>query len=74
MKDLELFMELFSYTVLVASPFVAMVYFGMASLSYQEIEMTYKECAGVLFESLIVGFCLAVPMVWLLDIILNTSK
>jgi hypothetical protein len=36
--------------------------------------MTYKECAGVLFESLIVGFCLAVPMVWLLDIILNTSK
>ena len=34
MKDLELFMELVSYTVLVASPFVAMVYFGMASLSY----------------------------------------
>ena len=73
MKDLELFMELVSYTVLVASPFVAMVYFGMASISYQEIEMTYKECAGVLFESLIVGFCLAVPMVWLLKIILKIS-
>jgi hypothetical protein len=31
MKDLELFAELITYTVLVASPFVGMVFFGMVS-------------------------------------------
>jgi len=34
MKDLELFAELVTYTVICASPFVAMVFFGMASFSY----------------------------------------
>lgn len=74
MKDLELFAELVTYTVLCASPFAAMVFFGMASFSYQETVMTYKECVGVLFESMVAGFCLGLPMVWLLDIILNTAK
>jgi hypothetical protein len=36
--------------------------------------MTYKECVGVLFESMVAGFCLGLPMVWLLDIILDTAK
>ena len=31
MRDLELFMELVTYTVAFASPFVAMVCFGMAT-------------------------------------------
>ena len=73
MKDLKLFMELFSYTVLVASPFVAMVYFGMASISCQEIEMTYKECLAVVAESMVVGICLGIPMVFLLQIILKSG-
>ena len=71
MKDLELFAELITYTVLVASPFVGMVFFGM--VSYQEIEMTYKECLAVLAESMIVGICLGIPMVFLLEIILKSA-
>ena len=72
MKDLELFAELITYTVLVASPFVGMVFFGM--VSYQETAaMTYKECLAVVAESMIVGICLGIPMVFLLEIILKIS-
>ena len=69
MKDLELVVELVTYTVLFASPFVGMVVFGMAS--FQEREMTYKECGVVLAESLIVGVCLGFPLVLALEIISN---
>ena len=74
MKDLELFAELVTYTVLCASPFAAMVFFGMASFSYQETVMTYKECVGVLFESMVVGVCIGSPMVWALQIIVEFYK
>jgi hypothetical protein len=35
--------------------------------------MTYKECAGVLVESMVVGVCVGAPVVWFINIITNIS-
>jgi hypothetical protein len=33
--------------------------------------MSYKECVGVLFDSMVIGFCLCVPLVLLLEIMVK---
>jgi hypothetical protein len=36
--------------------------------------MSNRECAGVLFESMVVGVCIGSPMVWALQIIVEFYK